>query len=85
MIKVTDSDIYPLQGTSNRFVHICTLERQTVFGKLNTYIYFHDRVTGKRYCEEIIGGHLEQIMDEKLILEIEQFVLENGYAQLMIT
>ena len=84
LIKIVNNEQFGLPGTKGRFIHIATFEYQMGFG-VREFLYFHDRVTRKRYCEEVIGGHLEQIKDEDLIQEFERFTLEQGLAQLIIT
>lgn len=84
MLKATNTNQFALPGTSERFIHIVTFEKQSGFNSTRTFIYFCDLETSKRYCEEIFGGQLLQIKDEDLLKDIENWLFLHKFSQVVI-
>lgn len=70
-MKLINTNRFYLTGTNNRFLHVAS-----VSDGLREYMCFHDRILKKTYIEEITGGHLEFISDDKLAQEIFDFLVD---------
>ena len=72
-----NTDLFFLPGTSNRFVHLATLANA-----FQEFMCFVDVHSEQFYIEEITGGHLEQIKDESLFKDLENYVSEYNILRL---
>lgn len=71
-IKIADKRPYALPGTNGRFWHLATIH----YG-IREFIYFIDKQNGITYIEEITGGTLNVINDDKLWNDLAQTLKEN--------
>lgn len=71
-MKLTDTNRYYLQtpATPKRWLHLAT-----VHDSVREFICFADRLTNQIYIEEITGGHLEMIEDDKLAEGLHEFLV----------
>jgi len=68
-----DSNRYYLQGTNQRFMHLATLHHG-----LREYMCFTDKETNKVYIDEITGGSLAFIQDDKLAQALTDYLTYLG-------
>ena len=69
--KLINSNRFCLANTKNRFLHLGTVQYN-----LREFMCFADRKTAKIYIEEITGGSLEFIKDDKLAEALHQFCID---------
>jgi len=67
----------PVQNAANRWYHLAT-----VYKGVREYMCFTDKILGKTYIEEIVGGHLEFIEDDALVQAIYEFLKEKGVLEI---
>lgn len=67
-LRLINSERFFLPGTQNRFMHF-----GTAHSGVREFMCFIDTVDKKVYIEEITGGHLEFINDDKLAEELAAF------------
>ena len=76
-MKLLDSNRYWLPGSQKRFLHIASVERG-----VHEYMCFANVENNQIYIEEITGGSLQFIEEDKLVEEIQFFLTYNGLLDL---
>jgi hypothetical protein len=76
-IKILNKNIFFLSGTKKRFKHLASVQMG-----VREFMCFFDVLTSKVYIEEISGGHLEFIEDDKLAKELAVFMDEHGLTEI---
>jgi len=70
-LQLTNTNQFVLKGTKGRWLHLATIIRG-----MQEYIYIMDRMTSMVYIEEVTGGSLTRIEDNKIHEELCKFVEE---------
>lgn len=76
--KILNRKQYSLAGTNDRFIHLATI----AYG-VQEFMFFLDRAIGQTHIEEITGGSLTKIDDDKLWAALGNFLQESGLTQIV--
>lgn len=76
-MKLTDSNRFYLPNTSNLYLHLATVQRN-----LREYLCFANVTTQQIYIEEVTGGQLQFIDDDKLAEGIHEFLIESNVLRM---
>jgi hypothetical protein len=78
-MKLLDTNRYYLKGTSNKFLHIATIE----YG-IREFMCFFEVIENKLFIEECTGGNLQFIDDDDLATELSNFLFHKGTTDLKL-
>jgi hypothetical protein len=76
-MKLVDSNRFYLPNTHGQYLHLATLQRN-----LREYVCFVNVQTQQVYIEEITGGSLQFIEDDKLAEAIHNFLVDVGVLRM---
>lgn len=86
--QILDSKRYPLKVTdvlsTDKYIPYYRWEHRATLGyNTRTFLVFTDTVKNLAYIEEEVGGHLEQIKDNSLLTELENFCFSNNFFAIL--
>ena len=81
--SITNEISYPLKDTNQRFWHLATIHYSGI--RSCEFIYFEDRLTGKRFIEERVADkNFKQIEDELLWQALTHYLEEKGFTTVFL-
>ena len=83
MFKIKNKNRYPLPIINENSSYCRWEHRADIHYGAREFMAFVDAVKGVGYIEEMIGGHLERIRDDKLHSALSRFAVDGNLFQPM--